>query len=230
MRVIHILDHSLPVRSAYSLRTVAILREQRAIGWETFHLTGPRQGPSTLTEEQVEGWHFYRTPPPGGVLEGVPVLGEFEWMGEIAYRVERLARNVRPHVLHAHSPVLNAVAALRVGRRLGIPVVYELRAPAEEEAEGIAPRSGLRRILARRLETWVLKRADAVTTVSEALRSQMLARGVLAEKVTVIPGAAPGENGSAVDGIPTWSGRNWKASVARYQEVYARIQQPALRT
>ena len=229
MRVIHILDHSLPVQSEYALRTIAILKEQRAMGWETFHLTGPRQGSTPATEEEVEGWLFYRTPPPGGILEGVPVLAEIEWMGEIAYRVERLARNVRPHVLHAHSPVLNAIPALRVGRRLGIPVVYELR----EFCDAGAPRGLLARTLMRRLESRVLSRADAITTISERLCSDMLARGVSPEKVTVIPGAAQVERPPG-DGEPeeaaSWNGRTWKASVARYKEVYARIQQPSLRT
>ena len=44
LRVLHILDHSLPLQSGYSFRTVSILREQRALGWETHHLTTPKQG------------------------------------------------------------------------------------------------------------------------------------------------------------------------------------------
>ena len=153
MRVIHILDHSVPLQSGYAFRTLAILKEQRALGWETFQLTGPKQGPAVSAEETVDGWHFYRTPPPGGILEGVPGLG--------------VARRVRPHILHAHSPILNAIPALRVGRRLGIPVVYELRALWEDAAvnHGTVREGGLRYRLTRGLETWVLKRADAVTTI-----------------------------------------------------------------
>lgn len=201
MRVIHILDHSIPLQSEYALRTIAILKEQRALGWETFHLTGPRQGPSAA-EEEVEGWRFFRTPPPGGILEDVPVLAECELVGEIAYRVEQVARRVRPHILHAHSPFLNAIPALRVGRRLGIPVVYELHELEEPGARA----GGLRGRLTRPLETWVLRRADAVMTMSEALRRDTLARGVRAEKVTVI-GEPP----------------------AGYLDVYTRIQ-PSWRT
>jgi Glycosyl transferase 4-like domain len=146
MRVIHILDHSVPLQSGYAFRTLAILKEQQALGWETFHLTGPKQGPAASAEEMVDGWHFYRTPPPGGILEGVPGLGEIELMGEIAYRIEQVAKRVRPHILHAHSPLLNAIPALRVGRRLGIPVVYELRALWEDAAvnHGTARQGGLR--------------------------------------------------------------------------------------
>ena len=203
MRILHILDHSIPLHSGYAFRTLAILKEQRALGWETFHLTGPKQGPAAANEEQVDGWHFYRTLPPGGLLEGVPGLGELELMGEITYRIEQVARRIRPHILHAHSPVLNAIPALRVGRRHGIPVVYEVRASWEDAAvdHGTARAGGLRYRLSRGLETWALKRADAVTTICEGLRSDIVARGIAAEKVTVIPNAVDIEE-FTVDGKP----------------------------
>src|SRR5207302_2876769 len=69
MRVLHILDHSVPLQSGYVFRTLAILREQRARGWETLHLTGPKQGTGAAIEEQVNGWHFYRTPGAGSLLD-----------------------------------------------------------------------------------------------------------------------------------------------------------------
>jgi len=191
MRILHILDHSIPLHSGYTFRTLAILQQQRALGWETFHLTGPKQGPVAAEEEQVDGWHFYRTPPPGGLLDGIPGLAEIELMGEIAHRIEEIARRIRPHILHAHSPVLNAIPALRVGRRLGIPLVYEVRASWEDAAvdHGTAQAGGLRYRLSRGLETWALKRASAITTICEGLRGEIVARGIPAEKVTVIPNA-----------------------------------------
>jgi len=190
MRVIHILDHSIPLQSGYAIRTQAILKEQRALGWETFHLTGPKQGPAAAIEEEVDGWHFYRTPPPGGILEGVPVLSEIELMGEIAHRIEQVVKRIRPHVLHAHSPVLNAIPALRVGRRLGIPVVYEVRALWEDAAAGQGVQvGGVRSRLRRGMETWALRRADAITTICDGLRGDIVARGIPAEKVTVVPNA-----------------------------------------
>ena len=191
MRVIHILDHSIPLHSGYAIRTLAILKEQRALGWETYHLTGPKQGPTAAEEEDVNGWHFYRTQPPGGILEGVPGLGEIELMGEIAHRVEQIVKRIRPHILHAHSPVLNAIPALRVGRRLNIPVMYEVRALWEDAAvaHGASRERGLRYRLTRGLESWALRRADAITTICEGLRGEILARGIPGEKVTVIPNA-----------------------------------------
>jgi PEP-CTERM/exosortase A-associated glycosyltransferase len=199
MRVLHILDHSIPTQSGYTFRTLAILKEQRALGWETFHLTGPKQGPAAATEEQVNGWHFYRTPPLGGILKGITGLAEIKLMGEIARRIEQVARRVRPHLLHAHSPVLNAIPALRVGHRLGMPVVYEVRAFWEDAAvdHGTAREGGLRYRLSRGLETWTLRRADAITTICDGLRDDICARGIPAEKVTVVPNAVDIEEFSA---------------------------------
>lgn len=204
MRILHILDHSLPLQSSYAHRTQAILAAQRARGWETFQLTGPKQGPMAADEEEVDGWHFYRTLPPGGILDGVPVFAEIELMGEIAHRIEQVVRVTRPHVLHAHSPVLSAIPALRVGRRLDTPVVYEVRALWEDAAvaRGTIRANGLRYRLTRGMETWALKRADAVTTLSEGLRGNVIGRGVPAGKVTLVPNGVDGNEiatGSARD-------------------------------
>ncbi|MFL6658660.1 MAG: glycosyltransferase WbuB, partial [Massilia sp.] len=43
MRILHVLDHSIPLHSGYTFRTRSILREQQALGWETFHVTGSKQ-------------------------------------------------------------------------------------------------------------------------------------------------------------------------------------------
>ena len=64
MRILHVLDHSIPLHSGYTFRTLAILREQRALGWETLHLTSPKHVGTQASEEDVEGWHFHRTPMP----------------------------------------------------------------------------------------------------------------------------------------------------------------------
>src|SRR5690349_13295518 len=128
MRILHVLDHSVPLHSGYTFRTLAILREQRRLGWETFHVTSPKQGPCGADEETVDGLQFYRTVSEARWLDSVPFLSELALMRSTAQRVYELAQRLRPDVLHAHSPVLNALPALWVGRRLGIPVVYEVRA------------------------------------------------------------------------------------------------------
>lgn len=191
MRILHILDHSIPLHSGYTFRTLALLREQRRLGWQTFQLTSPKQVGCSADEEDVDGWHFYRTPvtPAGG--SALPGVGEFVLMRQLERRLFDVASRVRPHVLHAHSPVLNAIPALRVGKRLGIPVVYEVRAFWEDAAvdHGTTTEGSLRYRLTRRLETHALRQAAHVFTICEGLRRDIVARGIPEAKVTVIPNA-----------------------------------------
>ena len=69
----HILDHSIPLHSGYTFRTLSILKEQRALGWDTFHLTSSKQKNCNVPEEDVDGWHFYRTPAGTGLRSRLPV-------------------------------------------------------------------------------------------------------------------------------------------------------------
>ncbi|APA68532.1 TIGR04063 family PEP-CTERM/XrtA system glycosyltransferase [Janthinobacterium sp. 1_2014MBL_MicDiv] len=206
MRILHILDHSLPLHSGYTFRTLAILRQQRALGWQTTQLTSARQGPTPAAQQLVDGWHFYRTPPSRRWWARLPVLRQVAVIAGLAQRLHALARGLRPDILHAHSPVLNAIAALYVGRALGIPVVYEVRALWEDAAadHGTSPAGGVRYRLTRALETHALRRADAVTTICDGLRRELRARGVPAEKITVIPNAVDSAAFSATAPADPW--------------------------
>ncbi|MDR0775283.1 MAG: glycosyltransferase, exosortase A system-associated [Azonexus sp.] len=191
MRVLHILDHSIPLHSGYTFRTAALLREQRALGWETFHLTSPKQGVTGAAVEDVDGLRFYRTPPAEGFLTKLPLGKELVLMRQLETRLEEAAREVRPDIIHAHSPVLNALPAIKVARRLGIPVVYEIRAFWEDAAvdHGSTREGSLRYRATRALETRAIRLADHVFTICEGLRADIVARGIPAAKVTVIPNA-----------------------------------------
>lgn len=196
MRILHILDHSIPLHSGYTFRTLSILKEQRALGWETFHLTGAKQENCNLFQEDVDGWHFYRTPPGRSLMSKLPVLNQVDVVNSLTHRLSEVAKLVKPDILHAHSPVLNALPALHVGRRMGIPVIYEVRAFWEDAAvdHGTSSEWGIRYRLTRELESHALRRADAITTICEGLRSDILGRGIAPEKVTVIPNAVNIEN------------------------------------
>jgi PEP-CTERM/exosortase A-associated glycosyltransferase len=191
MKILHVFDHTLPLHSGYTFRSAAILREQRKLGWDTHHLSGPKQINCSVAEEDADGLHFYRTPKPKGLLAKLPGADPFAVMGAIESRLLELAKTLRPDVIHAHSPVLDAVPAIRVGRKLGIPVVYEIRAFWEDAAvdHGTTSEGSLRYKLTRALETWAVKNADAVTVICEGLRQDLAARGIAPDKITVIPNA-----------------------------------------
>lgn len=196
MRILHILDHSLPLHSGYTFRTAALLREQRALGWETFHLTSPKQEGDVHDVEESEGFFFYRTPSQASVFDMFPVAREAKLMQRLQARIAEVAREVKPDLIHAHSPVLNVLPALKVGHALGIPVTYEIRAFWEDASvdHGTTREGSLRYRLTRALETHAIRKAAHVFTICEGLRSDIVARGVPSEKVTVIPNAVDVES------------------------------------
>ena len=191
MKILHILDHSVPLHSGYTFRTLSILKQQRALGWETVQLTTPKHTLPSPPREEVDGFTFYRTRRLSGMLDALPVMRETALVGVVAQRLEQVARIEKPDILHAHSPVLNALAALRVGHKLGLPVVYEVRAFWEDAAVdlGTATQGSLRYRTTRALETFALRRCDAITTICEGLREDMLKRGLSSDKIVVIPNA-----------------------------------------
>jgi PEP-CTERM/exosortase A-associated glycosyltransferase len=191
LSVLHVLDHSLPLHSGYVFRTQSILAEQRARGWQTFHLTGPKQGACTCDEEEIEGWRYLRSAAPVGLLGRLPILSHLTVIRAIEQRLDAAVRTLCPDILHAHSPALNGIAALRVARRHGLPLVYEVRAFWEDAAvdHGTSREGGPRYRLTRALETHVLRHAQAVTTICEGLRADMSARGIPDDRLSVIPNA-----------------------------------------
>jgi PEP-CTERM/exosortase A-associated glycosyltransferase len=190
MRVLHVLDHSLPLHSGYTFRTRAILTAQAALGLDVRGITGQRHalsGGSALDEvEIVDGLTFHRTP---GAPSGLPVAREWGEIGALARAIEQLARHWRPDVLHAHSPALCGMAAARAARRLGLPLVYEIRAFWEDAAVGNGEgREGSLKYRATRwLEDRVIARAQAVVTICAGLRDDLITRGVAPGRITLSP-------------------------------------------
>lgn len=191
MLIQHVFDHSLPLQSGYVYRSLGILGAQRGMGWRTAHLTTPRHNAGTPPVETVAGWEFHRTPKPAGWLAGKPLAREALEIRAVARRLDELIAQQRPDVVHAHSPVLTGLAALRSARRAGLPLVYEVRALWEDAATdlGTSRAGGLRYRATRELETWVLRRADAVVTLCEGMRRELAARGVPEHRLTVVPNA-----------------------------------------
>ncbi len=191
MRILHIFDHSVPLQSGYVSRSLAILRNQHARGWQTVQLTSPRHGASAGTNdasETIEGLTFHRTQ--SGITL-TPVLRELTEMYALRTRIAELVRTERPDILHAHSPVLNAIPAISIGKKLGVPVVYEVRAFWEDAAvdHGRAHEGGLRYAVSRWLDTRSFRRADQIVALCEPLRRDIIDRGIAAERVSVVPNA-----------------------------------------
>ena len=185
-RVLHILDHSLPAQSGYTFRTRAIMKAQMAMGWDVAGVTGVRHPLDGPDVETYDGLTFYRTK--AGVSGRSP-LKEWREVGALSAQLERVVAHYQPDILHSHSPVLNALAADRIAKRYGIPLLYEIRAFWEDAAvgNGTGTQDSFKYKVTRMLETRAVRRADAVAVICEGLRKDLIARGIDPAKIMVSP-------------------------------------------
>lgn len=189
MKILHVLDHSVPLHSGYTFRSQNIFTAQLQRGWTPVVVTSPKheeswKGP-TVPREEYGGVPYFRS----GRLEPVaPVVDELRLMARTLKTILRVAGHEKPELIHAHSPVLNAFPALRAGRRLGLPVVYEIRAFWEDAAvdQRTTTEGSARYRLTRQLETWACQMADHVAVICQGLRNDLISRGIPAEKISVV--------------------------------------------
>ena len=193
-RVLHLVNDALPTTSAgYTIRTHEIVLAQKAAGLDPHVVT--RCG-FPVTQGTLDGRRLV-------TLDGIPYHRLLPWRmpvradkaaGLAVEMAARLTEELRPAVLHAASNYVNAVVALAIGKRYGLPVVYEVRGFWEDTwlsrhpgSEKMASSELYRR--SRDLETRCMLAADLVVTLGEAMREEIVARGIPAEKVLIVPNA-----------------------------------------
>ena len=99
-------------------------------------------------------------------------------MADLEGAVSAAAADINPDIIHAHSPVLVGLPALRVARRRGIPMVYEIRDLWENASidRGKFSKNSLWYRVAHGVESYVLRRANSVVTICEGLRDELASR------------------------------------------------------
>jgi PEP-CTERM/exosortase A-associated glycosyltransferase len=186
MRVLHVLHNSLPLVCGYSVRSAAIIEHQRQLGIDPIVVTSAQNpNPTAALEDVVNGVVHYRT---ASVESRIPLVRERAMMRALQLRIESVIADTRPDIVHAHSPVLVGLPALRAARDHGLPFVYEIRDLWENASvdRGKFAHNSLRYRLARRVETHVLQHADAVVTICETLRGELIQRVGDPSRVTVV--------------------------------------------
>lgn len=186
-RILHVLDHSLPLHSGYTFRTRAILKAQQKRGWEVMGITGGRHVLPGPPEETVEGLTFRRVP--SVATSRIGPIREWQDIRALSRGIDAAVRDWKPDLIHGHSPVLSALAALPVAKRHRIPFLYEIRAFWEDAAvgNGTDHDGSLRYRVTRALENYAVRRADALAVICEGLRGDLISRGIAGDKITVSP-------------------------------------------
>jgi glycosyltransferase involved in cell wall biosynthesis len=183
---------ALPSTSAgYTIRTQEVALAQRAVGLDPhvstrigFPVTaGAIDGRATVT---VDGVPYHR------LLPWI-MPGRMDRLYQTHLRhAARLTQRLAPSVLHAASNYANAVIALALRDATGLPVVYEVRGFWEDtwlsrHATSADLKLSDRYVRTRALETHCMTEANLVVTLGEAMRDEIIARGVPAENVIIVP-------------------------------------------
>jgi len=192
VKVLHVLEYSRPNISGYSSRSDAIIQNQRAIGIETCQMTSQRYDLFDNIIEEADGVEYYRTHHSTSILSKIPLLNYIPYISHLCKRIEEIIKIEKPDVIHAHSPMLNGIAALRVAKKLNIPVVYEIRAFWEDAAvdTGKTKEGSFRYRLIRALEQYVIMRVDKVSCICKGLQDEVIKRGVAESSVFMSPNCA----------------------------------------
>lgn len=200
--VLHAVSTSLPEQqTGYTVRTQGILAAQRAAGVDAQAVTrlgypvdiGVFGAPTSVAHQHVP---YHRLLP----ASGIPIPSAARQRVAMA-ELTRLVQRLRPEVLHAHSKHENGQIAVMVGRRLGVPVVYEARGFLEETwvTAGGDPGSDFYR-WTRQAETRCMQHADRVVTLSSAMAHDIVGRGVDPRRVHVVPNAVASSFGQRSPG------------------------------
>ncbi len=188
--VLHVLDRSLPNLSGYSIRSRYIVEFQSQMGLKPVVMTTPkyeREKPF----EQINGIEYHRSyAKPESlqkILYRIPFLREQAMMRRAQNMIEELVRANKVDIIHAHSPSLCGLPALKAARRLNVPMVYEVRAFWEDAAvdQMRFAEDSFRYRISSRMEQKLFDRADGVVCICEGLR-QEISRRAPGRKISVV--------------------------------------------
>jgi len=190
----------LPLHSGYAFRSQNILQCQRDLGWHPCAVTSIKhqlslksQG-ALCTDEQIDGIRFYRSDF-NSRIKG-EYLSQFQVVAKLWSTLKRVIAIEQPDVLHVHSPALNVLPALVLGRQIGIPVVYEIRAFWEDAAvdHGSYPEFSWKYRLVHALETWACRRVSHLAVLCEGIKQDLQKRGIVENHMTIVPNGIHAED------------------------------------
>jgi PEP-CTERM/exosortase A-associated glycosyltransferase len=193
--VLHVLDHSWPVLSGYSIRSRNLITAQHRLGEAVRVITSPlhQLDNATATDVSLDGVEYTRTPVRGWVAETAlrrrwPIAREREVVRMLRQRILAIIASQPVRLVYAHSPALCGLAGLQAARQSGLPFVYEIRAfwedAASENGGGTKP---WRSRLTHRLETYVAQKADAVAAIAKPMLRDLQSRGIPTDKLFHVP-------------------------------------------
>ncbi|WP_366555788.1 glycosyltransferase family 4 protein [Aquibaculum sediminis] len=187
-RVAYVLHNSLPYSSGgYATRAHGLATGLQEQGWEVVGVLRPGfPNDLDVTPDELDDSYVKSVDDIRYCFAASPARTHYpkqEYMLLAADRIQRSLEELRPEMVVAASAHLSALPALIAARRLGIPFVYEVRGFWEITRLSRKPsREGtIYHKVECFLEAFVAEEADLVFTLTEAMKDELLARGVTTE-------------------------------------------------
>jgi len=200
--VLHVLDHSWPILSGYSVRSRDLVTAQHRLGQPIMVVTSPLQqlDDPSAADVTVDGVSYARTPVRGAIAKAAlhrrwPLVREWQIVRLLRNRILQVIDTYGIDTICAHSPALCGLAALQAARRRNLPFIYEIRAFWEDAAvdQERTRTTSLRYRLTRGLETYVARHADAITGIAQHILDDLRSRGIASEKLFHVPNGVDAE-------------------------------------
>ena len=194
-RILHLLTNSLPhTASGYAQRSHSTLLAQQAAGWDVLAVTRmgyPVQVGKLLakTTDTVDGVRYHRLLP----ATMAPTIDAR--LQQQAEELLAVAVEFKPSVLQTTTHYVNGLVVRAVAEALGIPWVYEVRGQLADtwaSTRGPEARNSERYRLFQQREAEVMQDADLVLTLGKAMKTNIVAAGIPANKVIIAPNAVGG--------------------------------------
>ena len=199
-RICYVLHNSLPYSSGgYATRTHGVASGLNKAGFEVIALTRPGFPSDTKPEvvpeavplfDVIDGVQYARIPLPLRKSIRCP-SGKtiIEYVPEAAEEIEKTLRELNPQLVIAASNYFTSLPALIAARRLGIPFVYEVRGLWEitRMSRDAEFKSTATFAVQSMFEATVCAEADRVFTLTGPMRDELVARGVDASTIALLP-------------------------------------------
>ena len=193
-RILHLVELSpRSGQSGYTIRTQQVARAQQGRGLEP-HVLAVEPPPASDADGAMDAdiagvpYHWFAG------ASGTRAVSEIS-VAESAERAASIVDRLRPAALHPATPATVGNLGLSLARWSGLPMVYEVRGFREEfwllsheETPDVD-----HYVLTRQADTTCMLQATAVVTLGEAMRSEIVSRGIDPERVAVIPNAVDAE-------------------------------------
>jgi glycosyltransferase involved in cell wall biosynthesis len=195
-KICYFLHNSLPYASGgYATRAHGLAKALSSIGYDVHAVTRPGfplderndvSATDLVPDVVIDAIQYHRILEPSRKKHR-----NAEYMRRSAAAIEAFLQKERPAYVIAASNYYTSLPALIAARKLGIPFVYEVRGFWEVTRLSREPsfRKSPEYALQEFMEAETCRRADHVITLTAAMKTELVRRGVTAETITLAPNA-----------------------------------------